>query len=167
MGTLTDQATASVAIALSVPSEGSFIVLGSVAWAKSDPTPVDAQTQVTLTGLSPVEPADAGPPPTTGKPVLPKPQAVPISLITSAMPSGRRCIRGRRLRFRLRNPSGVPLTQADVYVGKRRVKRVTGAALKKPVSLTGLPRTSYTVIVVASLRDGGRLSGRRKLKACR
>ena len=168
LGTIEGQGTASRAITLRVPNEGGYILLGSVAWAKADPTPIDAQGQITITGLSPIEPTDPGPPQyPADKPVLPKPQRVPIGLFTRDVPTGRRCIRTRTLRFRLKRPSGVPLTQADVYVGTRRVKRLTGAALTKPVVLTKLPRGRYTLIVVASLRDGGRLSGRRALKSCR
>jgi hypothetical protein len=169
LGDVVSQQTVTRAITLRIPTEGSFIVIGTVAWAKADPTPVDAQFQITLTGLSPIEPPDPGGPPTppAEKPVLPKPQRVSIGLIAKGVPSGKRCLRRRTLRFRLRNPSGIPLTQADIYIGTRRVKRLTGAALKKQVVLTKLPRGSYTVIVVASVRDGGRLSGRRKLRTCR
>lgn len=167
LGTIGSQVTVTRALTMRVPTEGSFVLLGGVTHSRPDTS--DTQGQVTITGLSPIEPADNGPPPTTPepKPALPKPQAVPIGLITSGVPTGRRCIRARTLRFRLKRPSGILLTQADVYLGTRRIKRLTGASLTKPVVLTKLPRGRYTVVVVASLQDGGRLSGRRVLRACR
>ncbi len=168
LGAIGSQVTVSRAITLSVPTEGSFILLGTASSSRPDPTPIDSQGQVTITGLSPIDPTDNGPPPTTpAKPTLRLPQAVPIGLITSGVPSGRRCVRGRTLRFRLRRPSGISLMQADIYVGKRRVRRLAGSSLTKSIVLRSPPRGRYTVIVVASLRDGGRLSGRRVLKVCR
>ena len=80
------------------------------------------------------------------------------------MPTGKRCIRSRTLRFKLKRPSGTPLTGADVYIGTKRIHRLTGAALRKTVVLRNLPRSRFTVIVVVSLRDGGRLKGRRTLR---
>ena len=44
---------------------------------------------------------------------------------------------------------------------------MTGAALRKTIVMSRAPRASYKVIVVVSLRDGGRLRGRRALKTCR
>ncbi len=167
LGTIGSQATVTREINLGVPTEGVFILLGSVSWSRTDPTPADAQAQVTLTAVAPMGPVGPGPGPgplTTPK--LPRAQAVPISLLTSGVPPARRCTRARTLRFKLRRPSGVAITQADLYVGTRRVKRLTGAALSTTVVLSGLPRKRFTLIVVSTLRDGGRLSGRRTFKAC-
>jgi hypothetical protein len=169
LGLIDPQGTAQRAFVFQVPTEGSFIVIGNVTWSKPDPTPADAQWQSTITGLSPVEPDGGAPPPATpaSKPALAKPQDVPIKLFTSGLASGKRCIRTRTLRFKLKRPSGVPLTGADVYIGSRRVKRISGVLLRRTVVLTKLPRARYKVTVVVSLRDGGRLRGRRTLKACR
>jgi hypothetical protein len=168
LGLIDPQGTAQRAVVFQVPTEGSFILIGNVSWSKPDPTPADAQWQSTITGLSPVEPEGGGPPAEpAAKPVPPKAQDVPITLFTKALASGKRCIRTRTLRFKLKQPSGIPLTQADVYLGARRVKRITGVLLRRTVVLTRLPRGRYKVTVVVSLRDGGRLKGRRWLKACR
>ena len=168
VGQVGPQSTATRVVVFQVPTEGSFIVIGSVSWSKPDATPADAQWQSTITGLAPVEPEGGGPPPApVEKPKPARPQDVPISLITSGVPSGRRCIRTRSLSFKLRRPSGIPLTQADVYLGTRRVKRITGALLRRTVVLGRLPRGRYRVTVVVSVRDGGRLRGHRSLKGCR
>ena len=168
LGVVPPQGVVTRAVTLQVPTEGAFILIGSAVWSKPDPTPVDAQGQVTITGLSPVEPVDNGLPVTpAAKPVLPRPQDVAISLITSGVPSGKRCLRTRTLRFKLRRPSGLALKQADLYFGTRRVKRLTGAALRKTVVMTGAPRAGYKLIVVVTRRDGGRLRARRALKTCR
>jgi hypothetical protein len=168
LGTVGAQAKVARTITVQVPNEGSYIVIGTTSWAKPDPSPVNAQILVTITGKSPIEPVDNGPPVVPAeKPQLPTPQEVPISLITKGLPSGKRCLRSRTLRFKLRRPSGVSITQADLYFGSKRVKRLTGAALRKTIVMSRAPRARYKVIVVVSLRDGGRLRGRRALKTCR
>ena len=169
LGIVAAQGTATRTIAVQVPNEGSYIVIGSVSWSKPDPTPENAQSaghDHRDTRRS--SPTDNGPPVTPAeKPVLPKPQEVPISLITSGLPSGKRCIRTRSLRFKLRRPSGVVADAGRRLLRHQRVKRMTGAALRRTVVMSRTPRASYKVIVVVSLRDGGRLRGRRALKACR
>ncbi len=79
----------------------------------------------------------------------------------------KRCVRSRKLRLRLRQPGGAARSKAQIYIGKRRIKTVKGSALRKSVSLSRLPKKGrYKLLVVLTLRDGGRLSGRRTLRAC-
>ena len=169
LGTIAPQTTVTRSIELAVPTEGTFVLLGSVTWSRPDPTPVDAQGQVTLSGVPPIGPVE--PDLTPGDPAaareLPKPQTVSAAFVTTGLPRAGRCLRPRALRFKLRRPSGLAITQSDIYIGKQRVKRVTGAALGKTVVLRGLPRKRFTLIVVTTLREGGRLSGRRTFKPCR
>lgn len=67
----------------------------------------------------------------------------------AGLPSAARCVRGRRLALRLRSPlRGRRLLRATVRVSGRRARTVRGGALRRTVTLTGLPRRGrYTVTV--------------------
>jgi Glycoside hydrolase family 44 len=74
----------------------------------------------------------------------------------AGLPSATRCVRGRRLRFRVRSPyAGRRLLSARIAAPGRRPLRVSGRALRRPVVLRSLPRRGrYTVR--ATLRLAGR-----------
>jgi S-formylglutathione hydrolase FrmB len=71
----------------------------------------------------------------------------------AALPHARSCRRSS-LTLRLRRPRGVTLRKATVYVNGRRVRTVTGRALRRAVTLRGLPsgRLRVRVVVVTSTR---------------
>lgn len=177
-------ATVTRTFALSAPREGTFFVLGTVTHSRPDPTPADTQYQTTIDSLAPPEPPPPPPTPTIGptqtprigagtrrapaksKPRLPRPVRITISRLAKGVPR-KRCVRSRKLRLRLRKPGGAARTLVQIYVGKRRIRTVKGKALSRSVRLRKLPRGKYKLLVVMTLRDGGRFSGRRTLRACR
>ena len=178
LGTVASLATVERKMQILVPREGSYIVIGTVSSSRPDPTPIDTQAQVSIIALEPIgagasrrprqPPAPPAPKPKAkAKPKLKKPVRVKIGLLAKGVPR-KRCVRSRKLRLRLRQPGGAARSKAQIYVGKRRIKTVKGSALRKSVRLSRLPKKGrYKLLVVLTLRDGGRLSGRRTLRACR
>ena len=176
LGTVASLTTVERKLQILVPQEGSFTVIGTVSSSRPDPTPVDTQAQVSIIALEPIGPvippppaapaAPAPKPKAKPKPKLKKPVRVKIGLLAKGVPR-KRCVRSRKLRLRLRQPGGAARSKAQIYIGKRRIKTVKGSALRKSVSLSRLPKKGrYKLLVVLTLRDGGRLSGRRTLRAC-
>ena len=90
--------------------------------------------------------------------MLPKPQDVPISLITSGLPIGQALHPHALAALQAAAPERRALTQADVYLGTRRVKRIRGVLLRRTVVLTGLPRAALQ-------GHGRRLAARRRAAA--
>ncbi len=177
LGTVASLTTVERKLQILVPQEGSFIVIGTVSSSRPDPTPIDTQAQASIIALEPIGPvippppappaAPAAKPKPKAKPKLKKPVRLKIALLAKGVPK-KRCVRSRRLRLRLRQPGGAARSMAQIYVGKRRIKTVKGRALRKSVRLSKLPKKGrYKLLVVLTLRDGGRLSGRRTLRACR
>lgn len=88
------------------------------------------------------------------------------------LPPNGRCIRGRALRFRVRSPNGRPLRAATVRVSPARgirARSLAGRALRRPITVRGLPkRGAYTVTV--AVRTAGRrgwTTASRRYRACR
>jgi hypothetical protein len=87
------------------------------------------------------------------------------------LPSNRKCVSRRRFRIRIRQPGGIKIQTALVFVnGKkvrvlkrkvfRRLRRVAG------VNLRGLPRGTFTVRIVVLTTDGKTIRGKRKYHTC-
>lgn len=83
-----------------------------------------------------------------------------------SLPSNRGCV-GRRLRIRLRTPTGVALKSATVAVNGHRIKVLRGRGLRKPLDLRSLPRGRFKVGVTVKLAGGRRLSATRRYRRCR
>jgi hypothetical protein len=85
------------------------------------------------------------------------------------LPSARRCVRGRRIAFRIRSPSRRPVTSARVTAPGRRAVAVRGRALRRPVVVRGLPRRgSYTVrLALRTAGDRRPTVAQRRFRACR
>ena len=100
--------------------------------------------------------------PTTLVPTRPAPR--PRALATV-------CRSNRQLVVRYRRTRGVPIAQARVYVGTRLAARVRGTALRRGVTVGGLPSRSFTLTIRAvTMRPvRGRalhVTVRRRLPAC-
>ena len=62
--------------------------------------------------------------------------------------SPKACIKTRKLQLRLKKLTGAPVVKAEVSVGGKVIKTVTGVGLQQPIKLTKLPlRGSYGVTV--------------------
>jgi plastocyanin len=100
------------------------------------------------------------PPPTSGG--TPGAKTVPLGRI-ARVPKG--CARRGSFRIRLRNPDG--LSAARVFVNSKRVATRTGAELASRIKVRGIPKGRFTLRVEVTRTDGSRLTGKRRLRACR
>jgi hypothetical protein len=107
-------------------------------------------------------PGEASPtaPAAAPAPAPAEPQAAPAVLSIDAT---RTCIRAGRLALRL--SSTAPLREARITTPRR--KSLTGAALTRPIRLTGLRRKKVSVTVAAHTTAGERLTARRTFRSCR
>jgi putative cofactor-binding repeat protein len=111
------------------------------------------------------------PPPAQPPPPAPAPVAKPTPPVFVAagvfrLPSTKRCVSRRSFRIRLRQPRGVTLKEARVFVNGRRVRVVRGKRLSAPVDLRGLPKGRFTVQVTVTATDGRKLTERRRYRTC-
>lgn len=76
------------------------------------------------------------------------------------------CVRIQSLRLRIHQQGRVRLRSASVYVNGRRIRGLRGAAVTAPFTVSHLPRTSFTVKVVAVTTRGRRLVSSRRYTNC-
>lgn len=110
---------------------------------------------------SPTTPAA---PPADPPPVVVAPG--PTSTIAATLPPNKRCVSRRRFRIRLAEPKDDPLVRAEVFLGRKRVKVVSGARLTAAIDLRGLPKGRVQVRVVATTRAGRTLTSKRTYRTC-
>lgn len=78
----------------------------------------------------------------------------------------RACRLVRSLKLRLSQQGGVRLRSATIYVNGRRVKQVRGSAVTAPVVISNLPKSSFTLEVVAITTTGKRLVTKQSYANC-
>jgi len=83
-----------------------------------------------------------------------------------ALPAARSCVARKRLAIALRLPKALRATGAEVFVGKQRVRRVTGKGLASRVTLRDLPRRAFTLKVTVRVAGGRSISVSRRYGAC-
>jgi hypothetical protein len=89
-----------------------------------------------------------------------------IVATTVQRPVAKACTRIQSLRLSLRQQGRVRLRSATVYVNGRRVKRLGGGAVTKPFVLTHLPKSAFTVKVVAVTTSGAKLVSTKRFSNC-
>lgn len=99
------------------------------------------------------------------------PTAPPLSASAYVKVSGgsakaKACVASRRLTVRFRSVRGKRVRRARLYIGKKRVRTVSGRALRRKVTLTKLPKRAFTLTIRATTTKGKRLVVRRRYKAC-
>jgi hypothetical protein len=94
------------------------------------------------------------------------PSASAFVSIKGGAAQAKSCVRSRRLTVRFRAPKGVRVTRARLYIGKKRVRTVSGRALRRRVTLTKLPTRAFTLIIRARTSKGRSIVVRRRYKAC-
>jgi hypothetical protein len=87
------------------------------------------------------------------------------------LPSNKKCVSRRKFRIRIRQPGGIRIQTALVFVNGRRVATVKRRIFKKQrttarVNLRGLPAGSFKVRIVVLTTEGNTLRGTRKYKTC-
>jgi predicted acyl esterase len=99
----------------------------------------------------------------------PRPRAVRAPRRTAGLtglPSASRCLRDRRLRFRVRATQGARLRLARIYVDGRQVRVLPGRRLRSRVVVV-LPRRGGRVRLVAKTQAGRTLLQDRRYRICR
>jgi hypothetical protein len=115
----------------------------------------------------PVPPATSIPAPTSTQTATPTPTPTPAPAVApAALPSNRKCVSRRKFTIRLRESKDDPLASVKVYLGKKRVKVVSGARLTAQIDLRGLPKGRVTVRVVGVTRSGRTVVSRRRYRTC-
>ena len=99
-----------------------------------------------------------------GRPLGPAPVSTPFDVL--GLRGSGRCVSRRRFRVTMRGVSRRRVRSLRVFVNGRRVAERRGRRLKAPVDLRGLPKGTVRVRVVARLRDGSRVSDRRRYRTC-
>jgi len=115
-------------------------------------------------------PTPIKPTPTPTKPKVtppPTPTPVPVDMATVlGLPSATKCVRGGKLKFKLKAPAGTKIVSATVAVNGKVKVRLKGKKLRKAVTLKRLRRTAR--ITVAAKASNGRVyTGTRAYRSCR
>jgi spore coat-associated protein N len=142
--------------------QGATLSLG-VEWSAANaghvPTPTTTPPVAEPTA-APVTPT-ATPGPTTPTPT------VPVALADAlGLPAAKSCVKGGKLKLRLKAPAGAKVVSATVKVNGKVKARLKGAKARKPLSLRKLKRkTELAVSIKASNRRT--YSASRSYKACK
>jgi spore coat-associated protein N len=122
---------------------------GSVPTPKPKPKPVKPKPK-------------PAPTPTTPAPVPP-----PVSIADQlGLPAAKSCVKGRRLKLKLKAPAGTRIVSATVKVNGRTKARLKGAKTRKPVNLKKLRKTTRLKLTVR-LSNGKTYKVSRTYRACR
>jgi hypothetical protein len=96
------------------------------------------------------------------------PFATPAGTPTTAnlgLPSNQACLKASSVKIRVKQPKARRLKSAEVFINGRRVKRVRGAALRKPVKVK-LPVGHSIVRIVGRARSGKRYTQTKDYTRC-
>jgi hypothetical protein len=169
VGDLAPALTAQRLLVLRSTQQGQFTVLGTTTWARTDPTIIDTQGQVSVTVLPPPDPSDPGtatptPAPT---PVSTKARAASFTTLVSGAPGTGRCMRSRKLSIVLRSIKNVDPVRATIRVtGRKHALVLKGSRAQRPFSLK-LPRSGRaTVSLTVTLESGRRYTSKRTYRLC-
>jgi hypothetical protein len=87
--------------------------------------------------------------------------------VTVSLASNKKCLRSRSTSLRVKIAKGGTITGVDVYVNKKRVKRVTKAKdLKKAIKVSKLPQGAYTLEVRVKTKDGRTVKSSKRYRTC-
>ena len=87
------------------------------------------------------------------------------------LPSSKKCVSRRRFRIRIRQPGGIQIQTALVFVNGKRVATVKRRVFRRKrttasVNLRGLPKGTFKVRIVVLTTSGDTLRGTRKYRTC-
>jgi hypothetical protein len=102
-----------------------------------------------------------------GTPVASKPSFGSVV----GLPSNKKCVSRRKFRIRIRQPGGIKIQTALVFVNRTKVKVLKRKLFRRlrhtaNVNLRGLPRGTFVVRIVVLTTDGDTLKGKRKYHTC-
>jgi hypothetical protein len=87
------------------------------------------------------------------------------------LPSNRKCVSRRKFRIRIRQPGGIQIQTALVFVNGKKVRVVKRRVFQRKrstanVNLRGLPRGTFVVRIVVLTTEGKTIRGKRKYRTC-
>ena len=87
------------------------------------------------------------------------------------LPSNKKCVSRRKFRIRIRQPGGIQIQTALVFVNGRKVRVLTRKVFQKQrkvanVNLRGLPKGTFKVRIVVLTSEGKTLRGTRTYRTC-
>ena len=82
------------------------------------------------------------------------------------LPAAKSCVKGRKLKLKLKAPAGTRIVSATVKVNGRTKARLKGAKTRKPVNLKKLRKTTKLKLTVR-LSNGKTYKVSRTYRACR
>jgi len=93
----------------------------------------------------------------------------PASQVVTAfgLPSARTCLSRRNFTIRLRQPRGVTIRSAIVFVNNKRVRvRKVAGRFTAQIDLRGLPKGAFTVKLRITTTSGRKINGQRRYRTC-
>ena len=97
----------------------------------------------------------------------PAPAPAPISAAKAfTLPSSKACVSRRKFTIHIRKLPGVTFISAVVKVRGKPVATVKRSRITAPVNLTGLPKGTFTVSIIALTSDGRTVTGKRTYHTC-
>ena len=87
------------------------------------------------------------------------------------LPSNRKCVSRRKFRIRIRQPGGIQIQTALVFLNGRKIRVLTRKVFQKKrkvanVNLRGLPRGKFKVRIVVLTSEGKTIRGTRTYRTC-
>jgi hypothetical protein len=87
------------------------------------------------------------------------------------LPSNRKCVSRRKFRIRIRQPGGIQIQTALVFLNGKKIRVLTRKVFQKNrkvanVNLRGLPRGKFKVRIVVLTSEGKTLRGTRTYRTC-
>ena len=87
------------------------------------------------------------------------------------LPSNRKCVSRRKFRIRIRQPGGIQIQTALVFVNGKKVRVLTRKVFQRKrkvanVNLRGLPKGTFKVRIVVLTSEGKTLRGTRTYRTC-
>jgi hypothetical protein len=87
------------------------------------------------------------------------------------LPSNKKCVSRRKFRIRIRQPGGIQIQTALVFVNGKKVRVLKRKVFRRlrhvaNVNLRGLPKGTFTVKIVVLTTTGDTIKGKRKYHTC-
>jgi hypothetical protein len=87
------------------------------------------------------------------------------------LPSNKKCVSRRKFRIRIRQPGGIKIQTALVFLNGKKIRVLTRKVFQRKrrvanVDLRGLPKGVFKVRIVVLTTEGTTLRGTRKYRTC-
>ena len=132
------------------------------------PAPTPSPTPTPTPSPSPTPTPSPTPSPTPASKPVPgsKPATTNAASVIALPAASKSCTSRRTLKITLHAPKGTTIARTTVSVTGRKAMSYTGSRAHAPITLTGLPKGTYTVTVKVTLSTKKTLTLARKYKTC-